>query len=134
MSWEPGNNSTEELYFKESGYDVIYQPILILNVYYNQFQVVEARKGYVRRVSSIRVQELGASINRLIQNSKKTSSEPLFECLLVVGLNRDPYTGVYHAYIRDKFPPNVRLILLNNDDLVFLKLKWKGFGVRILKF
>ncbi|XP_035703289.1 uncharacterized protein DDB_G0283357 [Folsomia candida] len=73
-------------------------------------QVVEARKGYVRRVSSIRVQELGASLNRLIQNSKKPhSTEPLFECLLVVGLNRDPYTGVYHSYIRDKFPPNAKL-------------------------
>lgn len=85
-----------------------------------KFQVVEARKGYVRRVSSIRVQELGASINRLIQNSKKPhSSEPLFECLLVVGLNRDPYTGVYHSYIRDKFPPNVSF-LFNLDKFVFI--------------
>jgi hypothetical protein len=71
-------------------------------------QVVEARKGYIRRVSSIRVQEI-PSIHRLfLQTSRKPNSgENLFECLLIVGLNRDPYTGVYHPYIRDKFPANV---------------------------
>ncbi|ODM98279.1 Suppression of tumorigenicity 5 protein [Orchesella cincta] len=73
-------------------------------------KVVEARKGYVRRVSSVRVQELGESLHRLIQNSKMTHAiDPLFECLLVVGLDRDPNTGIYHPYIREKFPRDAKL-------------------------
>ena len=69
---------------------------------------MEARKGYIRQVSSFRVKELGSSDARLILNSKKPQiGEPLFECLLVVGLNRDAYTGNYHPYIKEMFPPNV---------------------------
>lgn len=78
------------------------------------YQVVEARKGYVRRVSSVRVQELGESLHRLIQSSKIThNADPLFECLLVVGLDRDPKNGIYHPYIREKFPRDVSNLNLN---------------------
>lgn len=62
----------------------------------------------MRRVSSVRVQELGESLHRLIQSSKIPHNiDPLFECLLVVGLDRDPTNGIYHPYIREKFPRDV---------------------------
>ena len=70
-------------------------------------QVVEARKGYIRRVSSIRLQEI-PQIPSVFQAGRAEGSG-LYECIIVVGLNRDPQTGFYHPYVRDKNPPNVSL-------------------------
>lgn len=84
---------------------------ILLSNHNISLKVVEARKDYIQRVSSFRVHELGSSFHRLQSNSpldgKEMAGEPLFESLVIVGLNRDPYTGFYHPYIRETFPPNV---------------------------
>jgi len=98
---------------------------------------VEERKGYIRRVSSIRATEF-LPLHRLLRNRPLPESLPpiehgnergvgaLFDNLLVIGIRRDEKTGAYHPIIKYKFPHSVthsqRIFSLSFIVRIFLDL------------
>jgi hypothetical protein len=65
-------------------------------------RVVEHRKSYVRRVSST-----VSSTYRRNLLAGSIHNNRVFDCVLVVGLYRDPRRDTYKPYVRKVFPPDV---------------------------